>query len=203
MPNLRQRFGRRLMLVFVAGVLQSPSNGCAIPLRVLLLLLLDRSRISRALCHGSGSCLRGGSRDASPVCLRGMRVLGAARHPLDKRSGHFISWGWQRRCQNHRSGTAPSSLHPVGPGGSPQRPAHRNIDGNADRARPHAGDETKQKPKHRPIGALNVSHRARYAGSCLSGGSAARECCSEQARNDRAHAEDSDCPPYPRNRLSA
>ena len=26
------------------------------------------------------------------------------------------------------------------------------------------------------------SHRARYAGSCLSGGSAARECCSEQAR---------------------
>jgi hypothetical protein len=102
------------MLVFVAGVLQSPSNGCAIPLRVLLLLLLDRSRISRALCHGSGSCLRGGSRDASPVCLRGMRVLGAARHPLDKRSGHFISWGWQRRCQNHRCGTAPSSLHPVG-----------------------------------------------------------------------------------------
>jgi hypothetical protein len=64
------RFRRRLM-VFAAGVVQSPLNGCAIPLRVLLLLLLDRSRINRALCHGSGSCLQDGSRDASPVCLRG------------------------------------------------------------------------------------------------------------------------------------
>ena len=46
---------RRLMLVLVTGVSQSPLNGCAIPLRALLLLLLDRSRVSRA--HGSGSCL--------------------------------------------------------------------------------------------------------------------------------------------------
>ena len=45
------------MVLFVAGVLQPPLHGRAIPFRVLLLLLLDGSRIDQAFCHDGGSCL--------------------------------------------------------------------------------------------------------------------------------------------------
>jgi hypothetical protein len=44
-------------MFFAPGVLQPSPGCCAIPFRVLLLLLFDGSRIGRTVCHHCRSCL--------------------------------------------------------------------------------------------------------------------------------------------------
>jgi hypothetical protein len=89
------------MSVLMTGVLQSPLNGCAIPLGVLLLLLLDRSRISRALCHGQAPAC--GAEAVTRPRYASWEVSRGCAPPVTT-FGHLINAPTSASSANHRSG---------------------------------------------------------------------------------------------------
>jgi hypothetical protein len=92
-------------MFFAPGVLQPSLGCCAIPFRVLLLLLLNTSRIGRTVCHHFRSCPgRGVHAGLSRRCCHRSKSGSSFWGEATAKSGDIITYVHRPKRHSTRSG---------------------------------------------------------------------------------------------------